>query len=258
MSELFPGAPSDFVTEDLVRRGDFIPLLLRRYVEESIISLVPLSDSDIRIAEKAIIGSCDVDDWLATKGWSKSDLLIAASRDLALKKFACQQFSPGLEESFLATRGGRDEIVYSLLRVRNLGLARELYLRIAEGELVFSDAAREFGEGPEARHRGLIGPIRISQLHPQPLVDALRGLQAGELAKPLSLGEWHLILRLEHFTPARLDDDMRSVLLDEQLEAFLDERVKRLQAGDPVDDLRFDCDSPKQSETQNLDASDLT
>lgn len=257
MSEAFSKVPKDFVVDDLVRRGDFLPLLLRRYVEESIISLVPLSASDIKIAEKTIIGTSDVDDWLASKGWSRHDLLIAASRDLALSKFAHQQFSPGLEESFLATRGGRDEIVYSLLRVRNLGLARELYLRIAEGELSFPEAAREFGEGPEARHQGLIGPIRLSNLHPQPLVDALRGLQAGELAKPLSLGEWHLILRLEHFAPARLDDEMRSDLLNEQLEAFLDERVKRLQAGKPVEELQFDCEVSEQSESPSPDASDL-
>ena len=257
MKQIFSELPNDFVIEDLIRRGDFMPLLLRRYVEETIISLVPLSSAEIELAEKSIVGSSNVDEWLEAKCWSKSDLLISASRDLALRKFAEQQFSPGLEECFLATHGGRDEIVYSLLRVRDAGLARELYLRISEGELSFPEAARQFGEGPEARHQGLIGPMRLSQLQPQVLVDALRGLQPGELAKPLSLGEWYLILRLEHFAPARLNDAMRAVLLEEQLDAFLDERVKRLQAGEPVEELQFDCDVSVEMDSRSSDASDL-
>lgn len=257
MTEIFPNCPSDFVVEDLIRRAELLPLLIRRYVEESIIELVPLSDDDIDAAQHAIVGSSEVSDWLLAKGWTQSDLLIAASKDLALKKFASHQFSPGLEETFLASRGGRDEIVYSLLRVKDSGLARELYLRIAEGELPFPEAARHFGEGPEARHQGLIGPMRISKLQPQLLADALRGLQPGELAKPLTLGGWHLILRLEHFAPARLDESMRRTLLLEQLDSFLDERVKRLQAGDPVEALSFDCDASTAVDTQSSDESEL-
>ena len=108
-----------------------------------------------------------------------------------------------------------------MLRVRDSGLARELYLRIAEGELPFPEAARHFGEGPEACHQGLMGPLRLSQIHPPLLVNALRGLQPGELATPLAIGEWHVIIRLENFKAARLDDAMRRTLLEEQLDEFL-------------------------------------
>ena len=67
------------------------------------------------------------------------------------------------------------------------------------------------------------------------LADSLRGLQPGELAKPFVSANGMTILRLEHFAPARLDDEMRSLLLKEQLDAFLDSRVARLQAGEPVE-----------------------
>lgn len=257
MIKLFPGAPDDFVLEDLIRRAELLPLLLRRYVEESIIALVPLSNAEIDAAQREVVGDTDVNEWLTSKGWDKSDLLISATKQLALRKYADYLFSPGLEESFLATRGGRDEVVYSLLRVRDAGLARELYLRIAEGELPFPEAARNFGEGPEARHQGLIGPLRLSQLQPQLLAGVLRGLQPGQLAKPLTLGDWHLIMRLEHFMPARLDDAMRRSLLDEQLEQFLDERVKCLQAGESVEALRFHSDFSADVEPQPSDSSEL-
>lgn len=248
MNSISSNLPEDFDVNDLIRRCDLLSHLLRRYVEERIVALVPLSSDEIKAAELEMIGSVDVNDWLSAKGWSSSDLMISATRELALQKFSQQHFSPGLEDCFLSTHGGRDEIVYSLIRVRNSGLAREIYLRIVEGELPFPEAARHFGEGPEARHQGLIGPIRLSQLHPQLLADSLRGLQPGELAKPFVLGEWYVILRLEHFAPARLDDEMRSLLLKEQLDAFLDSRVARLQAGEPVEELRFDPDVSSEVE----------
>ena len=248
----------DQLLQGLVRRCDLTTTLLRRQQEEIITALVPVASEVLEQAVRDLIGDQEREPWLQHRNWTEDDLRLCASRPLALEAFARQRFGPGLEEHFLSSRGGRDEIVYSLLRVRDAGLARELYLRLAEGELPFPEAARQFGEGPEARHQGLIGPMRLGQLQPQQLADALRGLQPGELAKPLVLGEWHLILRLEHFSPARLDEAMRHTLLQEQLDAFLDERVKRLQAGESLEPLQYDCEDNVPSSPGSSAPSDLT
>lgn len=228
--------------ELLVRRLDLSQLLLKRREEQSIAALVPVQESDLEQAERELLGDLDRDQWLQKKGWQQSDFAMHLKRPLALKLFARQQFGPGLEELFLSSSGGRDQVIYSMLRVRDRGLARELYLRLSEGELAFPEAARHYGEGPEARGQGVIGPMWMSQLHPQQLADWLRSLQQGEVSRVQQLGEWNLILRLEHLTPSRLDDETRQVLLQEQLDSFLDERVRRLQAGEPVEPLHFDSD----------------
>ena len=194
----------------LIRRCELVAPLLRRKIEEEIIDIVPMSNDQISAAEISLIGQESRDLWLKDRGFDDADLKINATRTLALKAFARQRFGPGIEESFLASRGGRDEIVYSLLRVKNNGLARELYLRLVEGELTFPDAARQYGEGPEARHQGVIGPLRLDRLQPPELADSLRSLQPGEISRPLKLGVWHLILRLEHFLPQSL---MRILLI---------------------------------------------
>ena len=62
-------------------------------------------------------------------------------------------FTPGLEERFLVSKGSRDQVIYSLLRVKDYALARELWIRLEEDETTFAEAAREFGEGPEADRR---------------------------------------------------------------------------------------------------------
>lgn len=226
--------------EDLVRRMELEPQLLRRRIEEEIALLVPITDEDLSTAEKELLGDQDRSAWLESKHWTAEDLTLHLRRPLALQRYAQQQFGPGLEELFLAAQGNRDEVIYSMLRVRDRGLAWELYLRLAEGELTFPEAASHFGEGPEAQRKGVIGPVGIGLLHPPVLREWLRALQPGALRAPEHLGEWHLILRLEQLSPARLDDAMRQTLLDEQLNAFLDDRVTKLLAGEPVEPLHYD------------------
>ena len=247
----------DQLLKALIRRCEITDVLLRRREEELITKLVPLEPQALEDAISNLIGNHERESWLLQRGWTEDDLRLCAARPLALDLFAQQRFGPGLEEAFLSSRGAHDEIVYSLLRVRDAGLSRELYLRLAEGEIAFPEAARQFSEGPEACHQGLIGPIRLEQLQPQELVDALRGLQPGELAKPLSLGGWHVILRLEHFSSARLDDSTRQTLLHEQLDAFLVERVKSLKAGNVVEALCYETDADSAKVNNSSGSSDL-
>lgn len=228
--------------EGLVRRMDLLPQLLRRREEEAITQLVAVSAEDVQESELALLAGQSREAWLAAKGWSETDLELHLRRPIALNRFAQQQFAPGLEETFLASSASRDTVVYSLIRVRDRGLARELYLRLTEGELAFPEAARQFGEGPEARHQGVIGPMAMGHLQPTQLAEWLRSLQPGEILRPQALGDWHLLMRLEHLHPARLDDTMRHDLLREQLGAFLDERVRQLQAGEPLLPLHYSAD----------------
>ena len=238
-----PAAPAiDLLPDlaDLVRRMELEPQLLRRKIEEEIALLVPITEEDLSAAEGDLLGEQDRSAWMKARGWTEHDLELHLRRPRALQRYAQQQFGPGLEELFLAAQGSRDQVIYSMLRVRERGLAWELYLRLAEGELTFPEAASQFGEGPEAKQKGVIGPLGIGQLHPPVLQQWLRGLQPGEVKAPQQLGEWHLILRLEQLSPARLDDAMRRTLMDEQLDAFLTDRVTKLLAGEPVEPLLYD------------------
>ena len=93
-----------------------------------------------------------------------------------MRRFAKQRFGPGLEEAFLASRGGRDQVIYSFLRVRDAGLARELWIRIEEGETTFAEAAHQHGVGEEAQRKGVIGSMSIGLLQPEVLQEILRSL----------------------------------------------------------------------------------
>ena len=167
---------SDADALSLVRRMDLVPKLLRRHLEEQITALVPLEDDWLEESRSSFLDGRLLDECLQERGWSNADLDLHLRRPEALRRFAHQRFAPGLEDRFLASKGSRDLVIYSLLRVRNYDLARELWIRLEEDETTFAEAAREFGEGPEADRQGVIGPIPIGSLQPAMLQEILRGL----------------------------------------------------------------------------------
>ena len=236
---------SDDDALSLVRRMELVPQLLRRHLEEQITALVPLEEDWLEESRSSFLNGRSYDDCLREMGWTSADLELHLRRPEALRRFAHQRFGPGLEERFLASNGSRDVVIYSLLRVKNYALARELWIRLEEDETTFAEVARKYGEGPEADRQGVIGPMPIGTLQPVVLQDILRSLKAGEMSPPIGVGEWQLLLRLEKLTPTRLDDEVREQMLRESLDQFLEDRVCKINAGeaDCLEPFHYDPES---------------
>ena len=105
----------------LAQRLELLPQLVLRQQEELIVKEVPLPSEWLEGQRKTFLADQSLVAVLEKRGWSESDL-IHLRRPEALRRFK-QRFGPGLEETSLASRGGRDQVIYSLLRVRS-GLAR--------------------------------------------------------------------------------------------------------------------------------------
>ena len=231
--------------QGLIRRQELAPSLLKRCIEEEITALVALSESCVNDLEQgfreqqSLQSDEDLQAWLERKHWSEDDLRLHLARPEALKRFSEQRFGPGLEEHFLKRKGNLDSALYSLLRVRDPGLARELWIQISEGEISFADAAAQHSDGPEATSRGLLGPMALGDLQPE-LAERLRHMQPGDLRPPEALGPWTLLLRLEKLTPARLDAGMRQRLLQEQMNQWLQERCQAVLEGEQPEELHYD------------------
>ena len=91
--------------------------------------------------------------------------------------------------------------------------------------------AARYSEGDERESGGLIGPVALSQAHPA-LVEKLRISQPGQLWTPFFLVDIWIILRLDHWQGARLDDETRAEILDELFEEWIQNQVMQLLAGD--------------------------
>lgn len=224
---------------ELVQRMELMPQLLRHHIEEEIAALVPVDQPWMEQQRAAFVQNAGLEQTLRAHGWSEVDLDLHLWRPEALRRFADQRFGPGVEEDFLKEGGNADQVIYSMIRLRDPALAREVWIRIGEQETSFAEAAAQFGEGPEAAHLGVIGPLQLSQIHPQQLRDHIRQLQPGELQAPLRLGEWLLLLKLEKIQPACFDQATRARLLQNQLNRFVQDRADRFQRSEPLDQLEY-------------------
>ena len=242
--------PSDTLLRSLVRRSGLSRQLLRLLIEEEITILVypdlsPAPDllSDFQQKHKISPDSQDqLNHWLNDHGWDPLDLSFHLLRPSAIKKFVEQRYGPGIEEAFLARKDDLDTVIYSLLRVKDPGLAREIWISLSENEVTFAELSARYSDGPEAKTKGVIGPLPLGSIEPA-VAERLRSLRLHQLRPPEVLGAWHVLLRLESLTPARLDQSTRDKLLDEQFESWINGRVDAILAGETPDPLHFDPDA---------------
>ncbi|QNI46833.1 peptidylprolyl isomerase [Synechococcus sp. A15-60] len=234
----------------LIRRCELVPALLRRQVEEEIVALVvpnlePSEELWTAFHKQHNFENANdaaLEEWLEQRGWDHRDLCLHLLRPTVLERFKEQRYGPGVEELFLAKKNELDSVIYSLLRVKDTGLARELWISLSEGEVAFAELAARYSDGPEAQTKGVIGPRPLGSIEPA-IAERLRSLRAGQLRPPEALGEWHVLLRLESLNPARLDQPTRQKLLQEQFELWISQRVDAILAGEVPDPLHFDPDA---------------
>ena len=160
----------------------------------------------------------------------QEDLEQQVVQPLCLQRYVAEHHLPKAEARFLQRKNQLDRVVYSLLRLPEAGLARELYLRIADGEADFAELAQQYSQGPERQTRGVVGPVPITQAHPA-LVRRLRSNPPGSLLEPFRIESWWVVVRIESYAPANFDDQTRDAMTRELFEAWLEEEVdKQLSA----------------------------
>ncbi|HEY9639792.1 MAG TPA: peptidylprolyl isomerase, partial [Coleofasciculaceae cyanobacterium] len=170
--------------------------------------------------------------WLGRYGMTQAQLESLATRELRVEKFKQATWGHRLESYFLSRKNQLDRVIYSLIRTQDVGIAQELYFRILEGEQSLGELARIYSQGPEAQTDGLIGPVELSVPHPT-LAQLLSLSQPGQLNPPTRVGEWLVLVRLEKFIPAQMDDAMRRRLLNECFNTWLQEQLSQLGSLSP-------------------------
>ena len=165
--------------------------------------------------------------WLAERDLTEQDLALMVSRSGRWQQWCGQQWHQKHEALFLKHKNQLDQATASVLRLEEEGLARELYLQLAEGESSFAEIGRHFcGEHPN-RQSGQWGPKPLSELPPA-LAELIRTTPVGQLREPhrLGPGDW-VVLRVEAFTGSRVDDpEVQQRVLRLEGEAWLDQRIE--------------------------------
>lgn len=208
-----------------------LPQLIREILIDRAIAPFSLSeDESLKAYEQfyqrhQLKSEDDLQSWLSRQGMHRDQLDHLMTRSLRLEKFKHQTWDHQVESYFLQRKAKLDRVIYSLIRTNSLELAQELYFRIQEGEQSFSELARIHSQGPEAQTGGLIGPVELSVPHPV-LANVLASSQPGQISPPTRLMEWIVLVRLEQFLPAQLDDTMRPRLLNELFDEWIQTQME--------------------------------
>lgn len=225
----------------LMRQYGLLPAFLREVVIDQAIAAITLTEAEesTAIEQFAQLNQLSSQEqcveFMRQRGMTPDDLPAMAQRTSKLQKFKLETWGNKVESYFLQRKTQMDRVLYSLIRTKEAGLAQELYFRIQDDGQPFADLARQFSEGQEAQTGGLIGPVELSVPNPA-LARILAISQPGQLWPPTRVGDWFVVVRLEKFLPAKLDDATRQRLIDELFNTWLIDQVqKALQANGPVE-----------------------
>lgn len=216
---------------DLLARHRMVKPLLEQIVVAEVAAAVPVTPEDCNLALQRFMQDQNLESEEELRSFLRLNLLHREELEQQLVQpwrlqlYVKEHYLPKAEARFLQRKNQLDRVVYSLLRLEDAGLARELYLQINEGESDFAELASRYAEGPERTTRGVVGPVPLTQAHPL-LAERLRTGTPGALMEPFRIEKWWLVVRLEDYSPATLSDDVAEQMAHELFEEAIEEAVQ--------------------------------
>ena len=218
----------------LLSRYQLMPQLKRGIIIDEATANFSCTEEERKLAiekfcfKHQITSKAAQEDWVTSQGMTLEQMEDLAIQPVLLEKFKVMTWGQKIESYFMTRKASLDQVICSLLRTKDAGIAQEVYFRIQEKEESFSQLAKAYSQGPEAHTGGVIGPVPLCQLHPN-VEKILLISQPGQLWPPTRLEDWFMIIRLEKLIPAQLDELTRYRLIDELFENWLKEQIKQLK-----------------------------
>ena len=224
-----------YTAEDLVpllTRYQMLPKLAQEILIEQAISGIECTEEENTLTynqfcqQNQLSSEEQVQAWLDKQGMNREQLQNLITKRLRLDKYKRNTWGDQVDAHFIKRKSQLDRVVYSLIRVEKPEVAQELYFRVKDDESTFSNLAMEYSQGTEAQTGGLIGPVEINAPHPK-IAQILTTCQPGQLIPPTRVGEWIVIVRLENYLSAKLDEPMRQRMLDELFGRWLNQTIQK-------------------------------
>ncbi|MEM9804795.1 MAG: peptidylprolyl isomerase [Cyanobacteria bacterium P01_D01_bin.56] len=211
-----------------IRQYRLLPQLVRELVTDQLIDGVPC-DQQVAYEQYCTQHNLLSDEqrqvWCQQHQLEPQHLMAEAVRAYQLNRFMEDTWANQIQSDFMQNKAKYDRAIYSMIRVKDAVMAKELYFRLRDDGLSFADVAKEYSQGKEAQTGGMVGPVELGTLHPS-LAKILRVIRPKQLWQPEQVGDWLVIVRLEKLIPAKFDQVMRQRLLNEQFQALLNQKLQ--------------------------------
>jgi len=137
-----------------------------------------------------------------------------------------ERWGPRANSLYLKHKDRYDLVTFRRLESNNADVMQEVFFRLKDREDSWETMARQFPDAkPDADAR--VGPIPARQLNP-PILEALRRSSPGTILRPICLREKVVVVALEQFEACSFDDELRTRIIKEEFDAWLQEECSRM------------------------------
>ena len=207
----------------------FIPLLIQIIIDDCIKD-ISIDEKEINDLKQKVFKQQNFNDdqefqvWLAKSNKTEKEFFDAILKPIKINSYCLKEFSHKTRSRFLQKKNTLDSVVYSLVRVNDSFLAKELYHQISDGESTFEDIAKRYSVGPERHSKGIVGPVSLEGGHPK-LNELLRVSRIGEVNEPIQINQVYAVTRLEHLNEMKLDENMELQMAKDIFQEWLDKEA---------------------------------
>ena len=217
----------------LISKYRMVPQLAREIVIEKAIEDHYITEAEHLTAcqqfyqRQQLQTELDLEQWLQQQHLTRSDFGELIDRELRLDKFKAAKWEHQLESYFCQRKAHIDQVIFSMIRVKDFDIAEEIYFRLFTKEASFVELAPLYSEGAEARTKGISGPVELGKIDPV-LANALLTSQAAEILPPNKIGGWWVVCQREAIIATQLDEATRQRLTEELFTTWLTAEVQKL------------------------------
>ena len=214
----------------LLEKHNLLKSLIKSELKSNAIDSVQIDENTVKtltqnfINLKKLSDENGLENWLNDNSMSKEIFMKNLLLPHKIKKHCTDNYYHQINSHFLSRKSDLDKIIYSLIRVKDFYLAKELYLRLQSNEESFANLSRKYSEGIEKERLGIVGPVLLNQSHPA-LANVLKKSFPGEVNEPFQVNGFWLIVRVESFIEAILDTKMESDMMIELFDLSIEEET---------------------------------
>jgi parvulin-like peptidyl-prolyl isomerase len=220
---------------ELLTKYRLIPQIARELIlEREIAAFKPTEEEHLQACKRfyqqnQLNSDAELEQWLALQRLKRDDLAGLIDRELRMQKFKTEKWQVQAESYFVQRKSQMDQVVFSMIRVKDVDMAEEIFFRLQSGEGSFVELAPKYSTGLEAKTKGISGPVELGKLDPT-LGEALAASQPTEVLAPMNISGWWVVVQLEEIIPSQFDEATRQRLVEELFTIWMNEQVQQTLA----------------------------
>jgi parvulin-like peptidyl-prolyl isomerase len=226
--------------EEIIRQikiSCYIPNILEAIVRERVINTtaeqlgIIVSEKElqeegdnIRLTNK-LVKAVDTWAWLEKHQLSLEDFEVLVRNRVITKKLAYHLFSGQVEKVFYENQVNFSTAITYEVLFNDRDIALEIFFAIQEGEITFTEIARQYIEEPELRRMGGYHGARYRTDFRPEVAPVVFAANPPEILKPINTAKGTYLIFVEEIIQPQLDESLRQQIINDLFNEWLQQNL---------------------------------